>query len=141
MLFTFLYSPRVGTAAASMPDPYSRENKQKRFDRLLELQGSLSQASQAAHIGKTHRILIDGEGDIEGRLTARTSCGRLVHINGGKELIGTFHNALITDSTTWSLTGRLTEGDRGYGGRHANDEPVSKNQGRDTGLYIVFPPR
>ncbi len=109
MLFTFIYSPRVGTSAAAMPDPFSREDKQRRFDRLLELQNRLSQVSQAAHIGRTHRILIDGEGDAEGRLTARTSCGRLVHIEGGKELIGTFQDALITDSTTWSLSGRLID--------------------------------
>ena len=127
MLFTFIYSPRVGTTAASMPDPYSRENKQKRFDRLLELQSRLSQASQAAHIGKTHRVLIDGEGDTEGRLTARTSCGRLVHLDGGKELIGTFHDAMITDSTTWSLTGKLTDGRYENGRRYADDEPVSVN--------------
>ena len=37
-LFTFLYSPRKGTPAAEMPDPFGKEEKQRRFERLLELQ-------------------------------------------------------------------------------------------------------
>ena len=34
-LFTFIYSPRPGTPAAKMPDPFPRADKNRRFDRLL----------------------------------------------------------------------------------------------------------
>ena len=40
-LFTFIYSPRPGTKAASMPDPASREEKQKWFDTLLNAYASM----------------------------------------------------------------------------------------------------
>lgn len=41
-MFTFIYSKRVGTPAASMPDPYTREQKQKHFDRLTEVSNRIS---------------------------------------------------------------------------------------------------
>ncbi len=106
MLFTFIYSPRVGTPAAEMPDPYTREEKQLRFDRLLELQNGISEQRQAELVGKTVRVLIDGVG--EGSLTARTSCSRLVHVQGDSSLVGRFENVLITESNSWSLKGELS---------------------------------
>ncbi|MBR6311575.1 MAG: tRNA (N6-isopentenyl adenosine(37)-C2)-methylthiotransferase MiaB [Oscillospiraceae bacterium] len=105
LLFTFIFSPRVGTPAASMPDPFTREQKQARFDRLLELHNEISAQKQAEHVGRVERVLIDG-GET-GRLTARTGENRLVHIAADKSLIGQFRDVLITDSTTWSLDGKL----------------------------------
>ena len=107
MLFTFLYSPRVGTPAASMPDPFTKAEKQANFDRLLNAQTEISAQMQAAHVGNVYRVLIDGEGDQPGRLTARISHNRLIHLEGPKELIGTFRNVRITSSTTWSLSAEL----------------------------------
>ena len=105
LLFTFIVSPRVGTPAASMPDPFTREQKQARFDRLLELHNEISAQKQAEHVGRVERVLIDG-GET-GRLTARTGENRLVHVDADKSLIGQFRDVLITDSTTWSLDGKL----------------------------------
>jgi len=107
MLFTFLFSPRVGTPAAAMADPFTKEQKQARFDRLLQAQSVISTEMQAAHVGKTYRILIDGKGDRPGRLTARSSHNRLIHLEGGEDLIGAFRDARITDSTSWSLSAEL----------------------------------
>jgi len=109
MLFTFLYSPRVGTPAAAMADPFTKEEKQARFDRLLAAQNTISAEMQAAHVGKLYRVLIDGEGDKPGRLTARSSHNRLIHLEGEKGLIGSFREARITDSTTWSLSAVLED--------------------------------
>ena len=64
---------------------------------------------QAAHVGKTYRILIDGEGDRPGRLTARSVHNRLIHLEGEKSLIGSFREAEITGSTTWSLSAVLKD--------------------------------
>ena len=41
-MFTFIYSKRVGTPAAAMPDPYTREDKQRHFDRLTEVANRIS---------------------------------------------------------------------------------------------------
>ena len=102
-LFTFIFSPRAGTPAASMDDPTPRAEKNQRFDRLCALQNRISEEKHREYIGKTLRVLVDGrDGD---KLTARTDGGRLVRLDGGDELIGQFLNVTITDSTTWSLVG------------------------------------
>ena len=102
-LFTFIFSPRAGTPAASMDDPTPRAEKNQRFDRLCALQNRISEEKHREYVGKTLRVLVDGrDGD---KLTARTDGGRLVRFDGGDELIGQFLNVTITDSTTWSLVG------------------------------------
>jgi tRNA-2-methylthio-N6-dimethylallyladenosine synthase len=107
-MFTFIFSPREGTPAAKMPDDTPREVKLKRFDRLVELANSISAEKHAKYVGKTVRVLVDGEsGDPEYPLTARTKGGRLVHLRGGAELIGSFAEVKITDSRTWALFGEV----------------------------------
>ena len=105
-LFTFLYSPRPGTKAAAMPDPAPREEKQAWFDRLLEVQNGHSARIHAGYVGKTVRVLVDGEsGDGEFPLSSRTEGNRLVRLKGDKALIGRFLEARITGSNTWALYG------------------------------------
>ena len=104
-LFTFIFSPRAGTPAAAMEDPTPKEEKNRPFDRLCDLQNQISETIHAGYIGKTLRCLIDGT-DKE-LLTARTEGGRLVRLPGNPNLIGSFAQVTITGSTTWSLTGRL----------------------------------
>ena len=109
-MFTFIYSPRVGTPAAKLPDPMSREEKQVNFDRLLDLANGISAEKHAAYVGKTLRCLIDGTCQEEGfTLSARTPGNRLVRVRGGEEgLIGTFQNVTVTGANTWSLWGELS---------------------------------
>ncbi len=106
-LFTFIFSPRGGTPAAQMPDPFTREQKQARFDRLLELQNRISQDKHSAYVGKTLRVLVDGADGAY--LTARTDGGRLVRLRGDAGSIGSFQDVTITGSTTWSLMGDIKE--------------------------------
>ena len=107
-LFTFIFSPRVGTPAAKMDDPMSHQEKLANFNRLLALQDAISEEKHAAYIGKTVRCLIDGESD-DARydLTARTPGNRLVRVVGDKSAIGQFRDVKITDANKWSLFGEL----------------------------------
>jgi tRNA-2-methylthio-N6-dimethylallyladenosine synthase len=110
-LFTFIYSPRPGTKAAEMPDPASRKEKQKWFDKLLEVQNNMSAKLHAEYIGKTVRVLVDGESDDpDYPLSSRTDGNRLVRLTGGSELIGRFVDVKITDSNTWALYGEAVTG-------------------------------
>ena len=106
-LFTFIFSPRPGTPAASMDDPTPKEEKNRRFDRLCQVQNSISEEIHKSYVGKTFRCLIDGQD--KNYLTARTEGGRLVRLLGDTNLIGSFRNVTITGSNTWSLTGELLE--------------------------------
>ena len=106
-LFTFIFSPRTGTPAASMDDPTSKEEKNRRFDRLCAVQNDISEQIHENYVGKKLRCLIDGT-DKE-FLTARTEGGRLVRFLGDSSLIGSYRYLTITGATTWSLTGELTD--------------------------------
>ncbi|MCF2662831.1 tRNA (N6-isopentenyl adenosine(37)-C2)-methylthiotransferase MiaB [Pseudoflavonifractor phocaeensis] len=107
-LFTFIFSPRVGTPAAKMDDPMSHQEKLANFNRLVALQDSISEEKHAAYIGKTVRCLIDGlSDDARYDLTARTPGNRLVRVVGPKEALGQFRDVKITDANKWSLFGEL----------------------------------
>ena len=104
-LFTFIFSPRTGTPAATMEDPTPKEEKNRRFDKLCAVQNAISVEIHEGYVGKRLRCLVDGcDGDV---LTARTEGGRLVRFAGCDSLIGTYQMLNITGSTTWSLTGEL----------------------------------
>ena len=104
-LFTFIFSPRHGTPAASMEDLTPKEEKSRRFDKLCAVQNRISEEIHAAYVGRRLRCLVDGiDGD---QLTSRTEGGRLVRFEGDPSLIGTYQEVTITGSTTWSLTGKI----------------------------------
>lgn len=106
-LFTFIFSPRPGTPAASMEDPTPKEEKNRRFDRLCALQNAISEEVHRNYVGKTMRCLVDGRD--KDFLTARTEGGRLVRFHGCDSLIGSYQYLTITGATTWSLTGELAD--------------------------------
>jgi tRNA-2-methylthio-N6-dimethylallyladenosine synthase len=105
-MFTFIFSPREGTPAASMPDPVSREEKQVWFDQLVDTANRISGEKHQEYIGRKLRVLVDGEtGRGEYNLSARTNGGRLVHLKADPSLVGSFIEAEITDGNTWALYG------------------------------------
>ena len=105
-MFTFIYSPRVGTPAAKMPDPYTRAQKQVRFDALVASANAISEQKHRAYEGSVQRVLVDGaDGRGDHPLTARTKGGRLVHMRGDASLVGRFVDVKITGSNTWALYG------------------------------------
>lgn len=107
-LFTFIFSPRPGTPAAEMDDPVPRAEKQKWFDRLLDVQNTYSAEKHAAYVGSRLRVLVDGESDdAEYPLSARTEGNRLVRLRGDRSAIGSFADAEITGSNTWALYGEI----------------------------------
>ena len=107
-MFTFIYSKRPGTPAAKLADTMTREEKQLRFEQLMVIQNEISENKHAEYIGKTVRVLVDGESpDTKYPLKARTNGGRLVHLTGDPATIGKFLDAKITHSNNWSLFGDL----------------------------------
>ena len=107
-LYTFIYSPRVGTPAAEMDDPVSKEEKHRNFQRLRDLQTIISGQQHKAYIGQTIRCLIDGDsGDTRYPLRAHTPGNRTIRVDGTTDLIGQFREVLVTDANTGSLFGEL----------------------------------
>lgn len=109
-LFTFIYSPRPGTPAAALPDPVPRAEKQVWFDKLLAEQNRISGELHREYVGKTVKVLVDGEsGDKEWPLSSRTHGGRLVHLRGSLSLVGRYVDVRVVDSNTWALFGEPEE--------------------------------
>jgi len=109
-MFTFIYSKRPGTPAAKLTDTVTRDEKQVRFERLMELQNEISERKHEAYTGKSVRVLVDGESpDTEYPLKARTNGGRLVHLKGSPARMGQFIDVNITHSNNWSLFGEYLE--------------------------------
>ena len=94
-----------------MPDPYTREDKQRHFDRLNEVANRISAEKHREYEGRVLRVLVDGEtGREEYNLSSRTNGGRLVHLKGDDALIGSFVNVRITAGNTWALYGEMENG-------------------------------
>ena len=106
-LFTFIYSPREGTPAAKMPDPYTHEEKSKWFSELLKVQEEIAAKRCASMVGKTVRVLVEGKTDKDGVLTSRTSGNIIVDFSGDESLVGQFANVRITTARNWVLGGEL----------------------------------
>jgi len=105
-MFTFIYSRREGTRAATMPDPECADDKQRRFDRLLQVQNEISRDINNGYLGKTCKVLIDGYSeDSRYVYKGRTDGFKLVHINGESGLLGRWVDVEIDRVSTWALFG------------------------------------
>jgi tRNA-2-methylthio-N6-dimethylallyladenosine synthase len=85
--FTFQYSKRPGTPAASLPDQLPKQVVQERFDRLIAVQEEVSWAQNKELVGATVEVLVStGEGRKDAdtaRMSGRGRDGRLVHFTPG----------------------------------------------------------
>jgi len=104
--YTFQYSPRPGTRAATMPDQVPKEIVQERFDRLVALQTEITAERNRSQVGRVVEVLVEGEGKREGSTQARTRTNRIVHLREPLDP-GTFVKAEITDAGAHHLFGRV----------------------------------
>ncbi len=105
-LFTFIYSPREGTPAASMPDPISYEEKSKWLRELITLQESIAAKKSASMVGSKQRVLVEGMAK-NGLLSCRTSTNIIIEAEGSADLVGSFADAEVTTALNWILRGKI----------------------------------
>jgi tRNA-2-methylthio-N6-dimethylallyladenosine synthase len=108
--FSFLYSRRPGTPAASLPDDTPPEVKQERLARLQAQLESQARAISERMVGSVERVLIERPAKRDEReLAGKTANNRWVNFSGPQELIGRFADVAITDALPHSLRGRLCQ--------------------------------
>jgi tRNA-2-methylthio-N6-dimethylallyladenosine synthase len=108
MSFSFLYSRRPGTPAASLPDELEPQVKQARLARLQAQLEEQARAISAAMVGSRQRVLIESAARRDAReLAGRTANNRMVNFAGPAHLIGRFAEVIITEALPHSLRGRL----------------------------------
>ena len=106
--FTFLYSVRKGTPAEHYEDQIPEEVKHERFNRLVEVVNRISAEKNAAYLGRTERVLVEGPGkNGDGTFCGRTESYKLVNFAGRPEMTGCLADIKITGSNTFSLTGEI----------------------------------
>jgi tRNA-2-methylthio-N6-dimethylallyladenosine synthase len=110
--FSFLYSARPGTPAASLPDEVPLEVKQERLARLQQLLDARALEISRGMVGTVQRVLVQRSSAKDSReLSARTENNRWVHFAGPMSLINRFVDVQITEARPHSLRGRVVMAD------------------------------
>lgn len=106
--FTFIYSKRTGTPAASMEDQIPEEIVKERFDRLLNKVKEISAKKAAKYVGKTVYVLAEEKNNQEaGFITGRTEQNYIVHFKGNEELIGKIVPVKLCESKGFYYYGEM----------------------------------
>ena len=106
--YSFIYSKRPGTPAASLEDntPYSVKKERLKF--LQETINSLSKNRSKSIIGEKAEVLVEGvSSKFENMVTGRTTNNKIVNIPGHNKLVGELLNIQITDFNNKSLKGEI----------------------------------
>ncbi len=104
-LFTFIFSPRVGTPAAALPDPVPLQEKTAWFQELSALQETISAARLKKLVGTTQRALLESAQD--GYLEARLASNSVVRVSGEPALVGRYARVRIDDARSWVMHGTV----------------------------------
>jgi len=111
--FSFIYSRRPGTPAATMPDEVPLQEKKRRLAVLQDRLARRARQVSEAMVGSRQRILVTGPSRNDPReLCGRTENNRVVNLAGGADLVGRFLEVRITAALPNSLRGEA-DGD-GY---------------------------
>jgi tRNA-2-methylthio-N6-dimethylallyladenosine synthase len=106
--FSFIYSRRPGTPAASLPDDVPLTVKKERLQRLQARINAQAAAISQRMVGSVQRILVDRPSRKSGaQMSGRTENNRVVNFDGHERLIGQFVDVRITEALPNSLRGRL----------------------------------
>jgi tRNA-2-methylthio-N6-dimethylallyladenosine synthase len=109
--FSFLYSPRPGTPAASLHDETPPEVKSERLRRLQALLDRQHHAASESMVGTAQRVLVESVSRKRNfELAARTANNRIVNFPGDRALIDTFVEVRVSAVVAHSLRGELVNG-------------------------------
>ena len=104
--FTFVYSPRAGTEAASMPDQVPEDLKRERMERLVEVVQRVASDRNGARVGRVEEVLVEGQSRTDpALLRGRTRRNTTVNFAGEAEP-GELVPVLIERATSTTLRGR-----------------------------------
>jgi tRNA-2-methylthio-N6-dimethylallyladenosine synthase len=108
--FSFIYSRRPGTPAASLPDDVSAEEKQRRLSILQARINAQAMEISRRMVGTVQRVLVERPARKDAQqLAGRTENMRWVNFDGPHSLINNFADVLITEALPNSLRGRLVD--------------------------------
>jgi len=105
-IFAFKYSPRPGTAAASMDGQVMGEVKSRRLSEILELQDTITLKKNGGLSNTVQEVLVEGYSETDlTMLSGRTRGNKIVNFMGDSSLIGSLAMVRITEAKKHSLEG------------------------------------
>ena len=108
--FTFIYSKRTGTPAATFEDQVPEDVVKENFDRLLKVVQETAKEQSLKYEGQVQEVLVESVNDHDDSLmTGRMSNNTLVHFPGGEELIGEMVKVKITECHGFYFFGEKME--------------------------------
>lgn len=106
--FTFIYSKRTGTPAATMEDQIPEDVVKDRFNRLLKEVQTIAGEVCSFHQGKTAEVLVETVSDHDpSMVSGRMSNNLLVHFKGDQSMIGSFARVKLTECKGFYYLGEL----------------------------------
>lgn len=106
--FTFIYSKRTGTPAASMPDQVPEEQVKANFDKLLKVVQETAKTQAEKLKGRVETVLVEGVNEHDSSLlTGRMSNNTLVHFPADESLIGSFVDVSLDECHGFYYMGRM----------------------------------
>ena len=106
--FTFIYSKRTGTPAATMPNPTGEEEIKENFDRLLKVVQETAKSRVGRLTGEVHGALVEEINEHDSSLvTGRLSNNTIVHFPGDASLIGKIVSVRLVESHGFYYIGQL----------------------------------
>jgi tRNA-2-methylthio-N6-dimethylallyladenosine synthase len=111
--YTFIYSKRKGTPAATFPDDVSDEVKKERLLKLNEFINAGFKKGNERFLNEVLDVLVDGPSEKDEEVLAGyTPHNKLINFKGPKSLIGQIVKVKVTKALTWSLQGKLCQDER-----------------------------
>ena len=106
--FTFIYSKRSGTPAATFPNQIDDETKHRRLAELMNVQNDISLAKNSALVDTAVDVLVEGASKTDEKIfTGRTRSNKLVLFNHGSERAGDIVRVKVTHAQTFLLKGDI----------------------------------
>jgi len=106
-VFSFAYSPRPETAAASFPGRITRKEATERLERVQGLQREMTIERHASFVGTRQEVLVEGLSKRGDQLHGRTDGNLIVNFAGDPSLVGSLVDVRITRGYPNSLLGEL----------------------------------
>lgn len=104
--FTFVYSKRTGTAAATMPDQIDEQTQSKRISALVALQNEITEQRNREYEGQIVQVLVEGFSTRNPEhVCGRTDTSKMVNLVGTSDMVGRFADVLITKGKKTTLFG------------------------------------
>lgn len=108
--FTFIYSPRIGTRAADMPDQIPEEVSSRRIQKLIAIQKENTRRNYAGYIGQVHSVLVEEASKRdEHQMAGKDEYNITVNFPGSKDLIGRIVRVKITSAGESTLRGEMID--------------------------------